>query len=75
MFRRVGHRVSDLPLILSASQQKGCYMEFVIFGAIIGILCLFWGILSLQDDPLEEGIRQAQAWESRQKALARAVGK
>jgi hypothetical protein len=50
-------------------------MEFVMFGAVIGILCLFWGILSLQDDPLEEGIRQAQAWESRQKALARAVGK
>lgn len=75
MFRRVGHRVSALPLILIASQQKGCYMEFVMFGAIIGILCLLWGILSLHDDPLEEGIRQAQAWESRQKALARAVGK
>lgn len=75
MFRRVGRRVSALPLILSASQQKGCYMEFVMFGAVIGILCLFWGILSLHDDPLEEGIRQAQAWESRQKALARAVGK
>jgi len=50
-------------------------MEFVMFGAIIGILCLLWGILSLHDDPLEEGIRQAQAWESRQKALARVVGK
>ena len=67
--------MSDLPLILIASQQKGCFMEFLIFGAIIGILCLFWAILSLHDDPLEEGIRQAQAWESRQKALARAVGK
>ena len=50
-------------------------MEFVIFGAIIGILGLLWAILSLHDDPLEEGIRQAQAWESRQKALARAVGR
>ena len=67
--------MSALPLILIASQQKGCFMEFLIFGAIIGILCLFWAILSLHDDPLEEGIRQAQAWESRQKALARAVGK
>ena len=75
MFRRVGHRVSALPLILSASQQKGCYMEFVIFGAIIGILGLLWAILSLQDDPLEEGIRQAQAWDRQQKALAKAVGK
>ena len=67
--------MSALPLILSASQQKGSYMEFLLFGAIIAILCLFWGILSLHDDPLEEGIRQAQAWESRQKALARAVGR
>ena len=58
-----------------ASQKKGYPMEFVIFGAIIGILGLLWAILSLHDDPLEEGIRQAQAWESRQKALARAVGK
>ena len=67
--------MSALPLILIASQQKGYLMEFVIFGAIIGILGLLWAILSLHDDPLEEGIRQAQAWESRQKALARAVGK
>ena len=67
--------MSDLPLILMASQKKGYPMEFVIFGAIIGILGLLWAILSLHDDPLEEGIRQAQAWESRQKALARAVGK
>ena len=50
-------------------------MEFVMFGAVIGILCLFWGILSLQDDPLKEGIRQAQAWDRQKKALARAVGK
>ena len=50
-------------------------MEFVIFGAIIGILGLLWAILSLQDDPLEEGIRQAQAWDRQQKALAKAVGK
>ena len=67
--------MSALPLILSASQQKGYLMEFVIFGAVIGILGLLWAILSLQDDPLEEGIRQAQAWDRQKKALARAVGK
>ena len=67
--------MSALPLILSASQKKGSYMEFLLFGAIIAILCLFWGILSLHDDPLEEGIRQAQAWDRQKKALARAVGK
>lgn len=50
-------------------------MEFLLFGAIIAILCLFWGILSLHDDPLEEAIRQAQAWDRQKKALARAVGK
>ena len=58
-----------------ASQQKGYLMEFVLFGAIIGILGLLWAILSLHDDPLEEGIRQAQAWDRQQKALAKAVGK
>jgi sugar phosphate permease len=67
--------MSALPLILMASQKKGYPMEFVIFGAIIGILGLLWVILSLHDDPLEEGIRQAQAWDRQQKALARAVGK
>ena len=68
--------MSALPLILmSSKKKKGSYMEFVIFGAIIGILGLLWAILSLQDDPLEEGIRQAQAWDRQQKALARAVGK
>ena len=67
--------MSALPLILVASQQKGSCMEFLMFGAIIAILCLFWGILSLHDDPLGEGIRQAQAWDRQQKALARAVGK
>jgi hypothetical protein len=58
-----------------ASQKKGYPMEFVIFGAIIGILGLLWAILSLHDDPLEESIRQAQAWDRQQKALAKAVGK
>ena len=67
--------MSALPLILIASQQKGSYMEFLIFGAIIGILGLLWVILSLHDDPLEEGIRQAQAWDRQQKALAKAVGR
>jgi hypothetical protein len=50
-------------------------MEYWIFGPVIGALGLLWAVLSLQDDPLEEGIRQAHAWESRQKAIAKAIGK
>ena len=44
-------------------------MEFLFFGAVLAILGLLWAILALHDDPLEEGIRQAQAWEARQKRL------
>lgn len=50
-------------------------MEFIMFGALVAVLGLFWAIVSLHDDPLEEGIRQAQAWESRQKAISKAVAK
>ena len=35
----------------------------------MGTLALFWGILWLTNDPLEEGFREAQAWEKRQKRL------
>jgi hypothetical protein len=48
-------------------------MEFFIFGAVLAILGLFWAILEAHDDPLEEGIRQAQAWERRQKALRQVI--
>lgn len=50
-------------------------MEYWIFGAVIGALGLLWAALSLQDDPLEEGIRQAHAWDAQQKAITKAIGK
>lgn len=48
-------------------------MEFLIFGAVLAILGLLWAILALQDDPLKEGIRQAQAWEAKQKRLRKVL--
>lgn len=48
-------------------------MEFLIFGAVLGILGLFWAILALHDDPLEEGIKQAQAWDAKQKRLRKVL--
>jgi hypothetical protein len=46
-----------------------------MFGAVIGILGLLWGILWLHDDPLEEGFKEAREWESRQKRLRKVLGK
>jgi len=48
-------------------------MELFIFGAVLAILGLFWAILEAHDDPLEEGIRQAQAWEAKQKRLRKVL--
>jgi hypothetical protein len=54
-------------------KKEGKKMEFWIFGAVLAILGLLWAILALQDDPLEEGIRQAQAWEAKQKRLRKVL--
>ena len=44
-------------------------MEFYLIGALMGVCALFSGILWLTNDPLEEGFKEAQAWERRQKRL------
>ena len=66
-------RVSDLPLILIHKTKEGEFMQYLIFAGVIASLGLLWAILSLQDDPLKEGIKQAQAWESAQKRLRKVM--
>ena len=66
-------RVSDLPLILIHKQMEGDFMQYLLFAGVIASLGLLWAILSLQDDPLKEGIKQAQAWESAQKRLRKVM--
>lgn len=48
-------------------------MQYLIFGGVIASLGLLWAILSLHDDPLKEGIEQAQAWETAQKRLRKVM--
>jgi sugar phosphate permease len=48
-------------------------MQYLIFAGVIACLGLVWVILSLHDDPLEEGIRQASAWEKNQSKLRKVM--
>ena len=45
----------------------------VITGALIGLGAVIWGILRYEDNALDEGIRQAQEWDSSQKKLKQAL--
>ena len=65
--------MSDLPLILIHKQTEGDFMQYLIFAGVIASLGLLWAILSLQDEPLKEGIKQAQAWETAQKRLRKVM--
>ena len=66
-------RVSVLPLILIHKQTEGVSMQYLMFGGLVAVLGLLWAILSLQDDPLAQGIRQAQEWETAQKRLRKVM--
>lgn len=48
-------------------------MQYLIFGGLVAVLGLVWAILSLHDDPLQEGIRQAQAWSKSQDRLRKVM--
>jgi len=65
--------MSDLPLILIHKFNGRGFMQYLIFGALVGVLGLLWAILALHDDPLKEGIRQAQAWSKSQDRLRKAM--
>lgn len=73
MVRVSSARVSDLPLILIHKSDGRGFMQYLIFGGVIASLGLLWAILSLHDDPLKEGIEQAQAWETAQKRLRKVM--
>lgn len=42
-------------------------------GALTGVLALFWAILRLHQDPLEDTLEQIRSWEGQQAALGRAT--
>jgi hypothetical protein len=55
--------------------RKELVMQYIIFGAVIAICGLLWAILELQNDPLEQAIEEANAWDSQQKRLRQVLGK
>ena len=59
--------------IKPTTQRKGFFMQYLLFGGLLAVLGLVWVILSLHDDPLEEGIRQASAWEKNQSKLRKVM--
>jgi len=48
-------------------------MQYALFGGLMAVLGLLWAILALDDDPLREGIRQAQAWSKSQNRLRKVL--
>jgi hypothetical protein len=48
-------------------------MQYALFGGLMAVLGLLWAILALHDDPLREGIRQAQAWSKNQNRLKKVL--
>lgn len=49
-------------------------MDLVLFiGALIGLGAVIWGILAYEENALDEGIRQAQEWDSKQKKMQQAL--
>lgn len=48
-------------------------MQYLLFGGLMAVLGLLWAVLSLHDDPLEEAIRQANAWEKDQMKLRKVM--
>jgi len=63
--------MSALPLILRANERG--IMQYALFGGLMAVLGLLWAILALHDDPLREGIRQAQAWSKNQNRLKKVL--
>ena len=54
--------------------RRGSTMDvLVIWGAFAGLLVVFALILRYEENPLDEGIRQAAQWDSQQKKLKQAL--
>jgi hypothetical protein len=50
-------------------------MQYAVFGGLLAVLGLLWAILALHDDPLKEGIKEAQAWSKNQDRLRKVMSK
>jgi sugar phosphate permease len=50
-------------------------MEFLLLGGAIASIGVLWVILRLENDPLEQGIRQANEWSSDQRKLREVMPK
>ena len=70
---RVGLRMSALAVILRPRTHGRGFMQYLLFGGLMAVLGLLWAVLSLHDDPLEEAIRQANAWEKDQMKLRKVM--
>lgn len=49
-------------------------MDLIVAGlAVGGLVAVIWGLLRWENNPLDEGIRQAQEWDSKQKKMQQAL--
>ena len=56
-------------------QHERGIMQYALFGGVMVVLGLLWAILALHDDPLREGIRQAESWSKSQNRLRKVLPK
>lgn len=49
-------------------------MEWVLFGGVVVIMGLCALLINCCHDPLEDGFKQAQAWEKNQNKLRKILG-
>ncbi len=47
--------------------------QLVILGALLGIAGVIWGVLRYEANPLDEAIKDAQEWDSKQKRIKQAL--
>lgn len=53
---------------------KGVLMDqLVIVGSLLGIVGVIWGVLRYEANPLDEAIKEAQEWDSKQKRIKQAL--
>ena len=47
--------------------------QLVILGALAGIVGVIWAVLRYEANPLDEAIKEAQEWDSKQKRIKQAL--
>jgi H+/gluconate symporter-like permease len=62
------------PESILRANGKGVQMDqIVIIGALAGILGVIVAVLRYDSSPLDEAIKEAQQWDSKQKRMAQAL--